>query len=316
MKTVILPIGLVLLALLLTILAIYFERTWRNYLQQRADAKKNASFSLDETLNNLKENIPNLKESLPDFKGNMTAITENIPNLSSKVQSAFRREEEPNPLVEPFRVWVSTELSHEPELRTWLLELPEFGFELLTSHIAEFCDEMNMDLRWLTERHMDVASELKDALQTSIIDYCQACKKAVAVQDEAHIFTYYYNLTMKPGNQAESELQRNLFAELTEQGLATAPTPSQLIHASPKEKQEQAIHSIQEAAAKDWTQFSDILRNTVMQGGNSKPSRNGNQTDHSGQNGQKKDGGKGAGKEVKKDDIRINEIPIRKSENR
>lgn len=321
MKTLILPIGLVVLALLLTVLAIYFERTWRNYLQKRAEdkktkAKKNVTFNLDETFSNLKDNLPDLKDRFSNLRGDMAAVTDNIPNLSSKVQNILRREEKPDLLIEPFRQWVRTELSHEPELRTWLLELPEFGFELLTSHIAEFCDEMNMDLTWLVERHMDVAAELKEATQAAIIDYCYACKKAVAVQGEAHIFAHYYNLTMNPDDQSGSELQRNLFSELTERGLATTPTPSQLIHASPKETREQAVHSIQEAAAKDWPQFADILRKTVMSDGNHRPkasvpntsSSNGRKADHSNQDSLRSD----VKKESEKDGTRINEIPIRK----
>jgi len=242
MKTFILPIGLGILVLFLAILAIYLERAWRHYQQQRAESTTENSSSLEKTLTNLRDNIPDLSTTMKGM-------------LQQKGQTAN--------LVEPFRAWVSSDLKHQPELYNWLLSLPEYGFELLTIHIAEFCQEMNMDLKWLVERHVDVAPELRKAIQDSIIDYCYACQKAVAVQNHAHIFAHYYNLVSTTQESKSSGIQQTLFAQLADQGLVTAPSASELINANDAERQQQAIRSIQQAAAKDWTQFANILQHTA-----------------------------------------------------
>jgi len=266
MKTFILPIGLGILVLLLAILAIYLERAWRNYQQQRTESKKGNSFNLENTLKNLKGNIP---------------------DISSKMRDMLPQREQTSSLVEPFRQWVSHELKHQSELHDWLLGLPEYGFELLTAHIAEFCKEMNMDLKWLVERHVDVAPELKEAIQASIIDYCYACQKAVAVQNHAHVFAHYYNLVSATQKGEPDAMRRILFTQLADQGLITMPSPAELINANDSERQQQAIYSIQQAAAKDWTQFSNILQQTTVYGNGNGTMPNGAATNRSNGTGQK-----------------------------
>ncbi len=87
----------------------------------------------------------------------------------------------------PLKVWAEASLGNERQLQTWLLALPSEGLQALGEKIAEFCNEMNVDLTWLTDTETDtgVNPVAKQAAEEMVIDYCKICLKAVQNQQTA-----------------------------------------------------------------------------------------------------------------------------------
>lgn len=238
MKLGIILASFIIVILFLVVLAIFLERYWRNY--QKEQALKH------------QENNPTVVNSLAE------SVVQWATQLRTKMQPAQPDEDR----VKQFREWVTHDLSKEPALQSWLLALPDPGLALLTDHIAAFCQEMNFDLKWLLEQQVTIAPELKSAMQAVILDYCRACQKAVPAQKDAKLFTTYQQLLKNPNGREEQALGRTLYANLTTQGLTTTPA-ADLINATEKERQQQAIQAIQQIATKDWAQFAQILQATI-----------------------------------------------------
>jgi hypothetical protein len=84
----------------------------------------------------------------------------------------------------PMRAWVQASLEKEPKLQAWLLALPNEGLQALGEKIAEFCEQMNINLQWLTNPATEIELAEKQAAEEMIIDYCKICLKAVQNQKQ------------------------------------------------------------------------------------------------------------------------------------
>lgn len=250
MKLLILLITCAIVMLLLVTLAGFLERYWRAYQAQRSTAKEGAA--------NQPEGIEGTLQQLA------ASVAAWVVQMRAKVQPESNNDVQ----VKVLRAWVTRELNAEKELQSWLLALPEPGFALLTKHIAAFCTEMNFDLNWLAEAQLTVTAELKAAMKAIIVDYCRACKKAIPVQEEARLFTYYRRLLQQPQGRQEQALSRTLYANLTASGVIAAPDAATLINATDVERQQQARTAIQQAATRNWPQFAKVLQATITPNGN------------------------------------------------
>ena len=176
--------------------------------------------------------------------------------LEEQVRGLLRKKSDP---PAQFRAWVETALGENPALQAWLLSLSEDGFKALTQRVAAFCADLNIQLSWLVERHLDVAPDLRKATQTIVVDYLEVCWQAIRHQDQIALFNRYHKLVANPADSRYRDLRRRLFTRLTADGLAE-PLPSyELIMASEIQRQALAAKAIREVADKDWKTFAKIF---------------------------------------------------------
>ncbi len=243
MKLLLILITFVIVMVFLVTLAMILERFWRKLQADRA------------------ANMADSKEAEPSSTSPLAA---GLSKLTGQLRSLVQPQQQEETLVKQFREWVMSDLQTDRAVQSWLLALPEAGFGMLTEHIAAFCTEMNFDLQWLVKQQAAVAPELKTAMQGVVVDYCEACQKAVLVQTHAKAFAEYQRLLQNPKGKQEQALSRTLYANLTTQGLAPVPNPAELINATDGERHQKALQAIQHAATKDWSQFAKILQATMI----------------------------------------------------
>ncbi len=166
-----------------------------------------------------------------------------------------------------FRDWVDTDLQENPELRKWVLGLPDEGFAALTQRLAAFCADMNIQLEWLTGRHIDVAPAARQAANTVVVDYLKLCRKALSRQNDVALFATYHKIVANPSDARYRDARRRLFTRLIAENLAQPLPAYEMIMASETQRQELAVKAIREAAAKDWTVFTRVLGEASDAGG-------------------------------------------------
>jgi len=245
MKLLILLLTFAIILIFLVTLAGFLERYWRAYQAQRAVAKEGA------------------EQPQAGVGVMMNRVAASAAQWATQMRAKVQPSNSDAPQVAIFRDWITRELSAEQELQSWLLALPEAGFALLTNHIAAFCTEMNFDLTWLAQEQLTVTRELKTAMKAIIVDYCRACKKAIPVQQEAHLFAAYQRLLQQPQGRQEQALSRTLYANLSASGLVATPDAATLINATEGERRQQALVAIQQAATQSWPQFAKVLQATI-----------------------------------------------------
>ncbi len=239
MKLLVLLISFAIVMVFLVTLAMILERYWRKHQTEWAANKEETESS------------------------GVNPLAASVSRLTEQVRSLVQPQQKDETLVKQFQEWVTRDLRTDSAVQSWLLALPEPGFAMLTEHIAAFCTEMNFDLQWLVSQQAAVAPELKAAMQGVVVDYCRACQKAVQVQPHAKAFADYQRLLQNPKGKPEQALSRTLYANLTSQGLSPAPDSAELINATESERHQKALQAIQQAAAKDWSKFAQILQATM-----------------------------------------------------
>lgn len=158
-----------------------------------------------------------------------------------------------------FRAWAEESLAGRPELKAWLLSLPEEGLAALTQRVAAFCADLDWRLAWLLEKHIEVVPELRQSMETAIADYLDVCRLGLARHGEMALFGLYRQLVAHPSAARHRDLRRRLFTRLTQEGLAEPIPTHDLIMASETQRQELAAAAIQTAAVKDWAAVARIL---------------------------------------------------------
>jgi hypothetical protein len=181
---------------------------------------------------------------------------------------AFARKQ-PDPSVK-FRAWAASDLGENPPLQAWLASLPEAGFQALTQRVVKFCADLNIQLSWLVERHVDVAPPLRLATKTIVADYLEVCWQAIRHQGDISLFGKYHKLVANPADARYRDLRRQVFTRLTALGLAEPLPTYELIMASELQRQVLAADAIREAAAKDWDAFAKIFAE-LLESGEEKP---------------------------------------------
>ena len=166
-----------------------------------------------------------------------------------------------------FRAWVDTNLQENPELRTWVLGLSDEGFAALTQRLAAFCADMNIQLEWLTGRHIEVAPAARLAVNAVVVDYLKLCRKALSHQTDVALFASYHKIVVNPSDARYRDARRSLFTRLIAENLAQPLPAYEMIMASETQRQELAVKAIRDAAAKDWTVFARVLGESLDKGG-------------------------------------------------
>lgn len=191
------------------------------------------------------------------FLGGYWETPENLRDKVKNLVDVVRATKTDPPTA--FRAWVDASLGDRPELRAWLLSLSDEGFKTLTKRVVAFCADLNIQLSWLVEQHLEVAPELQKAARTIVVDYLEGCCEAIRHQDEIALFRTYHRLVANPADARYSDVRRRLFTRLTSEELAE-PLPSyELIMASETQRQALAAKAIRDVAAKDWSAFARIL---------------------------------------------------------
>ena len=166
-----------------------------------------------------------------------------------------------------FRAWVDINLQENPELRTWVLGLSDEGFAALTQRLAAFCADMNIQLEWLTGRHIEVAPAARLAVNAVVVDYLKLCRKALSHQTDVALFASYHKIVVNPSDARYRDARRSLFTRLIAENLAQPLPAYEMIMASETQRQELAVKAIRDAAAKDWTVFARVLGESLDKGG-------------------------------------------------
>ena len=249
MKLLIVLASFAIILLFLVITAVFLERHWRKYQAEQA-AKSQETHPVG---------APSFTESIVRWMEQLWAI---VQPASAQPHSAE--------MAKAFRAWVMRDLAKERDLQSWLLALPEPGVALLTNHLADFCKELNFDLKWLLDQQAAIVPELKAGMQAAIIDYCRACRHAIPVQKQARLFADYQQLCQNPPGKDAKALSHALYANLTTHGLV-APSTADLSNATAEERQQQVRQAIQQSAATDWARFAPVLQATLAANNASNP---------------------------------------------
>ena len=181
-------------------------------------------------------------------------------SLKRQVMAFSRRKTEP---PAKFRAWVESSMDENPELRAWLLDLSHEGFAALTQRVVAFCADLNIQLSWLVERHVDVAPALQKAVRTIVVDYLSVCREAMRHQDQIALFREYHKLVANPADSRHRDLRRRLFTRLTSDGLAEELPYYELIMASETQRQALVAKAIRGVADKDWQAFAKIFQEVL-----------------------------------------------------
>jgi len=82
-------------------------------------------------------------------------------------------------LATPISAWAERSLSDEAALQQRLLSLPDENLQIFGEKIAEFCEEMDIDLDWVINPDAEVPEKTKQHAEKVVIDYCKLCLRAV-----------------------------------------------------------------------------------------------------------------------------------------
>lgn len=170
-------------------------------------------------------------------------------------------------LSEPFKNWAAKKLGSEDKiLKEWLTTMPAPGLKALTHKLADFCAELNLDLRWLVSEQIELDPKLKQTMHEVVVSYCWGCWKAVQVQPEIEIFRTFIAVTEDPAGKGQQDISQKLLSELRKHNLAPEPNPDWFL-ASEKQRRDYLSQLIWQAAELDRTKFYTIFQEIIMVNG-------------------------------------------------
>lgn len=194
------------------------------------------------------EKEPTMVAKASDWMGNQ------VSGIGNKL--GWKKNEE---LPSQFRNWVANSKEVDKGLKTWISDMPDDGLQGLTEQLAEFCNNLNIELDWLVSEGIEKDPDLKKVISEIVLSYCNACWKAAESQDELEVFKTYLSLIENPTNKANVILSKDIFTELVKQGL-TETAPPELFLASDKERQTHMVEAIQKTADENRKAFNQVIR--------------------------------------------------------
>ncbi len=96
-----------------------------------------------------------------------------------------------------------------------------------------------------------------------MVSYCTACLEAAQAQEALHSFRTLQAFEQNPAQFRE--LSQALLGKLVDEGLASAPSISELLALSEKERQAQVIQTIQEAAKANREAFVRVFKTATAE---------------------------------------------------
>lgn len=178
----------------------------------------------------------------------------------------FWQNKQPEEPLEQLQEWfANVEPPQVPieELKSWLATRHLQEAQRLTKDIARFTDDVNFDLSWVTEEHLERNPQLKEALSEAVIFYCIANFKASQVGLQIRAFVTFKQWQKNPSSPELREFSRLLFARLIDKGLVS-PVPPELFLASEKERQKYAEAAINQSAETAQDSFNSILDSVIL----------------------------------------------------
>ena len=164
---------------------------------------------------------------------------------------------------EDFLAWVeSLEPSGSPtvtELKNWLATLEPKEIHQLMNQVADFVSPFNFDLVWLLDNQLDSNTQLKQALEETVVWYCLARSNITMVTDDIQAFIAFRTWQKDPNHKKQQQFSQQLFAKLVEEGLATS-APADLFLAPAARRQKHAVDTIHEVAKQQPDAFNAALK--------------------------------------------------------
>lgn len=157
-----------------------------------------------------------------------------------------------------FKAWIKQELNDHPRLCEWLLALPDQGLQALTQQLAEFCQELSINLTWLVNGDLKREPELEMVARDVVIAYCDACLKAVKVQAELAEFSRYQANLDRLAQPRNREVSQRLLEQLRAHHLAPPAQPD-LMLASEYERYQYVLSTLKKASLQDPETFDKLM---------------------------------------------------------
>jgi hypothetical protein len=162
-----------------------------------------------------------------------------------------------------FRAWIDGSFTTAPELKTWVMELPDPALQALTEGAVRYCANLNIELTWLFGRDLEVAPAVSETVKMILSEYLEGCLKAVHHKEAIALFAVYYQLTSPALYGRQIDLRRSVFKKVTALGLVEPVPAHELIMSSELQRQALAASALRDAASKDWDSFAQALSNVL-----------------------------------------------------
>lgn len=182
------------------------------------------------------------------------ASEEEAPAEKGGFLSRFRKGDS----VKLFEKWAKESLTKNADLKTWLASLTTEETKNLVRNLETHCRKHNLKLAWLGEELLNDEPELKSALESAVISYCQTAYDATKVQKQVELFSTLLDFKKNPNNRKYADLRQNLFTAFVEKGLADISL-SEYIKTSDKEKSKKEVETLEQVAKKDRKAFNAAL---------------------------------------------------------
>jgi hypothetical protein len=172
------------------------------------------------------------------------------------------------PEVADFKIWAEANLNARPRLRDWLLSLPETGLKALISQLAQFCQELSINLNWLVRGDLRAEPKLETTIHQIVVEYCEACLKAVQIQQQLKEFSEYEQALATLAQRRNRAKTQRVLEKLQAHELAP-PMDSAMLAASEDERYAYVLNLLKQSAQQDRETFDRVL--TEVQGASHQP---------------------------------------------
>lgn len=203
-----------------------------------------------------------------------TAITTNTKGAYTRsrgwlgqVRLPFQKEK--NPAAAQYRQWVAqSDLSKRSQLykqlssdaaefSAWIEGMSDEELNEFVSDLSDVCQAHNFELAWLVDPK--TPDKLKHAVEDAVILHGLAAWKARDIKPLL-AFKAWQAAPNKPENR---EFAKKLYNKLAEAGLVS--TPSDLVLATDKQRQEHVVATIETAATENETTFLALVQEVVSE---------------------------------------------------
>lgn len=199
---------------------------------------------------------------LTAVRDQLNSVTDQVlDNVRSITDSGFNSKMAET-LAEDFVTWAKVGLHDEPELQLWLLSLSPEGVRALTYQLALFCNDLNIELKWLNDHDLAQNPELESPIKAVVVMYCKACWKATQIQPELNQFRNYMDTLNSLARKENDEVGMQLLNKLSDLKLIDPPSPEILL-GTEKERREYIDSSIRKAARTDRKTFEQVLEDVI-----------------------------------------------------
>jgi hypothetical protein len=179
---------------------------------------------------------------------------EEAPEEKGGFLSRFRKGDS----VKLFEKWAKESLTKNADLKAWLASLTAEETKNLVRNLEVHCRKHGLKLAWLGEELLNAESELKNALESAVISYCQTAHESTKVAKQVELFSTLLDFNKNPDSRKYADLRENLFTSFVEKGLADI-TLSEYIKTPDKEKNKKVTETLENVAKKDRKAFNAAL---------------------------------------------------------